>query len=329
MAAHTMWERVLEKVAHSPRERPIGAQPNPSPSAVANRIVTVGDPTRLRVLASMFDKGGADAFAHVSKRGFTTVTGTFEGVRVSVIAIGMGFPMIDMMVREVRATTTGPLLIARFGSCGGIGLTAEVGKVVVATGGAVMVQRNWDFFMGLSNKEDEDDHERERKAWETDGPKPYNISGVCPADAELSGWLRTRLEHHLTPLGVATGVNVTADSFYSSQGRTDPSFRDLNSTLVSRIPALVPGAEILEMETFTLLHCAACAATKGKASYGFRQEDGGNKSIRAAACAMVFADRKGNTFIAPEEVVRLEKEAGRAVLEAVTRCPLDGTGEAI
>lgn len=37
----------------------------------------------------MLDNGGKDATAHVSKRGFTVVTGTFQGVDISIIAIGM------------------------------------------------------------------------------------------------------------------------------------------------------------------------------------------------------------------------------------------------
>jgi uridine phosphorylase len=37
-----------------------------------------------------------------TNRGFTTYTGTFRGVGVSVIATGMGTPMADFMLREVR-----------------------------------------------------------------------------------------------------------------------------------------------------------------------------------------------------------------------------------
>lgn len=66
------------------------------------------------------------------------------------------------------------------------------------------------------------------------------------------------------------------------------------------------------MESFALLHIAHCAK-RGK---------GGSKSVRATACAIVCADRKGNAFIGPEVLVRIEREAGRAVLEAVSMCPL-------
>jgi hypothetical protein len=46
-----------------------------------------------------------------------------------VIAIGMGTPVADMMLREVRAITEGPLLVVRFGSCGGIGPETIPGQV--------------------------------------------------------------------------------------------------------------------------------------------------------------------------------------------------------
>lgn len=105
---------------------------------------------------------------------------------------------MDMLVREVRATTTGPLLIARLGTCGAVG-RAVVGQVVVAKEGAVMVQRNWDSFgkwYGSGNapkdyeniedvEEDQLEVDAERAAWEA-GTPPYTISKVCPADEELS-----------------------------------------------------------------------------------------------------------------------------------------------
>ncbi|KAJ3043152.1 hypothetical protein HDV00_005768 [Rhizophlyctis rosea] len=237
-----------------------------------------------------------------------------------------------MLVRELRATTDGPLLIARFGSCGGVGQKAEVGSVVVAREGAVMVQRNWDFFaphygnkVGLA----EDEAHAEKAAWETNDA-PYRISKICPADRDLSEALLERLRYHLGETRVHSGLNATADSFYSSQGRTDPAFHDANRTLLARLPIMVPQIESLEMETYALLHMAACArhpnsipSVTGQAPV---TNDGEGvlrvRSIRASACAMVFADRKGNAFIDPLDVVRLERSAGRAVLEAVTSCPL-------
>ena len=52
-------------------------------------------------------------------------------------------------------------------------------------------------------------------------------------------------------------LNATADSFYSSQGRTDANFDDRNETLIDEIIGKFPTATTLEMETFQL-----CANTR-------------------------------------------------------------------
>ena len=63
----------------------------------------------------------------------------------------------------------------------------------------------------------------------------------------------------------------------------------------------------LEMESFTLLHLAAC-------SHG---------SIAAASCAIVCANRQSGAVIETAELHHMEAEAGRAVLSAITAFPLE------
>jgi uridine phosphorylase len=41
-------------------------------------------------------------FELYSDRGFLTLTGTYKGVRVSIVSIGMGAPNMDFFVREGR-----------------------------------------------------------------------------------------------------------------------------------------------------------------------------------------------------------------------------------
>lgn len=47
-------------------------------------------------------------------------TGTLGGVGITVLAIGMGMPMMDFAVREVRAVVEGPMIMVRYGTCGGL-----------------------------------------------------------------------------------------------------------------------------------------------------------------------------------------------------------------
>lgn len=63
----------------------------------------------------------------------------------------------------------------------------------------------------------------------------------------------------------------------------------------------------LEMESFTLLHLAACS----------------RGSIAAASCAIVCANRQSGAVIETAELHRMEAEAGRAVLSAITAFPLE------
>ncbi|KAH6578845.1 hypothetical protein BASA50_000231 [Batrachochytrium salamandrivorans] len=266
---------------------------------VANRIITVGDPKRALKIAVHLD---TRVFTHESKRGFTTITGTYKGVAVSLVAIGMGTPMADMMVREIREVVSGPILLIRFGSCGGIGDKTRVGMMTVSKDGAVGVSRNYDYFEPMYSGVAPDASSEQG---------PYLISKICPADSQLSDELMNSLCKCLGEESVLSGLNATADSFYSSQGRQDPGFNDYNSDLIEVIRKKYPNCETLEMESHMLLHLARCAT--------FKSPDAG---IRAAACAMVFADRNTNAFIAPETVHQLEDKASIAILDALVSCPM-------
>ena len=113
---------------------------------------------------------------------------------------------------------------------------------------------------------------------------------------------------------MSKGLNVTADSFYSSQGRVTPQFWDDNQDLIARIHKMYPDAQSLEMETFVLFHLAASCR---------------KDRIYAAGCAMVFADRISNDFISKSKVEQLEAQAGRAVLESIVDFPLPPSPDSI
>src|ERR1700733_8629429 len=94
---------------------------NTKAGEVANRILQVGDPERAKLIVeNWFDKSeDTPIFVRTTTRGFTTYTGTFEGKRVTVMAIGMGIPMQDFAVRESQdVADSGPMAIIRLGSCG-------------------------------------------------------------------------------------------------------------------------------------------------------------------------------------------------------------------
>lgn len=114
------------------------------PGEVANRIITVGDYTRARRIAASFD-GGRAVFEHESGRKFLTLTGKYKDVPITVVAIGMGFSVIDFFVRECRAILKGEMVIVRLGSCGSLSNLADIGTVVVPFE-SVGILRNYDAF---------------------------------------------------------------------------------------------------------------------------------------------------------------------------------------
>ena len=115
---------------------------------VAARVVSVGDRGRATLVASFLSPlPGESAVRRVeSKRGFVVHTGSFEGVPVSVVATGMGAPMMDFVVRECRACVDPErqMAFARLGTCGLLRPDLPVGAMVVASPGAVFVRRNPD-----------------------------------------------------------------------------------------------------------------------------------------------------------------------------------------
>ena len=104
----------------------------------------MGDFSRARRIATFFD-GGKPLFDFNSGRNFLTLTGTFSGVPVSIVAIGMGFSVVDFFVRECRAVVQGEMVIVRLGSCGSLEPEYGLGSLVVPRS-SFGISRNYDYF---------------------------------------------------------------------------------------------------------------------------------------------------------------------------------------
>ena len=250
---------------------------------VANRVLTVGAVQRAELIAGYLD---ARTKTVSSSRGFTIITGIYKGVAVSIVAIGMGPPMMDFFVRETRYVTDGPMAIARFGTCGGISEDAVPGTIVVANGSG-FINRNPNAFSKTRRE----------------GVEPYILYDEVPADSSLTSNIVEKLTQVLGAQAVVAGTNVTADSFYSSQGRVDSdNFDDQNTTLIDKAVITYPNAKSMEMETFQLIHLANCSKVP----------------IYSSAAAIVISNRRDSTKIVSGEVLsHLEAEGGRAMLDAL------------
>ncbi|KAG9304512.1 hypothetical protein G9A89_020076 [Geosiphon pyriformis] len=283
------------------------------PGEVANRIITVGDPARAKLLAKSLDND-TPLFTYESQRGFLTITGRYRGTPISIIAIGMGLGMMDFFVREVRAVVDGPLAIIRYGSCGSFGSSA--GNIVIPHGNFA-ITRNYDYFA--------DDNEDTNS-------KPYNISKVFNGDPEIYALLKDEFSNFLdSKTEILTGLNSTSDSFYSSQGRQDINFRDDNQNLIEYISSVYPETQSLEMETFALYHLAKTSTSSPIKDSTISQSKLSpvSTSIKAGAALMIFIDRKNEKFISPERINFLENVAGKAILNALVRVKLDQVHDAV
>lgn len=110
------------------------------PEQLADKVILVGDPGRVSLVASHFDTKECE----VESREFHTITGTYKGKRITVQSTGIGCDNIDIVVNELDALknidfqtrTEKPdhttLTLVRIGTCGGLQLNTPVGTYVAS-----------------------------------------------------------------------------------------------------------------------------------------------------------------------------------------------------
>lgn len=108
------------------------------PEQLADKVILVGDPGRVALVASHFEKKEME----VESREFRTVTGTYKGKRITVISTGIGCDNIDIVMNEVDALANidfqtrtekqqlRSLEIVRIGTCGGLQLNTPEGTFI-------------------------------------------------------------------------------------------------------------------------------------------------------------------------------------------------------
>ena len=137
--------------------------------------------------------------------------------------------------------------------------------------------------------------------------EPYISSSIARSDPELTSLLFSEFSN-LDDLKdrITKGINLTADSFYGSQGRIDDNFIDENIGIIDKLSTKYENAQSMEMETFQLLHLAYCSRAP----------------IFASSAAIVVANRRTGNVIDGDTLHQLEVSGGRAILEAITKLSL-------
>lgn len=257
------------------------------------RILTVGSHGRAKAIASLLDKDKPTKVLS-SSREFHIFSGYFQGVGISIIAIGMGAPMMDFMVREATFVQPGPMAIIRLGTCGIFNKTLHPGSVLTAGKGSMYVYVNYAHFSGCANY----------PTLPSDCP-PYLMTKPVPCSTELNTLLCEELDKQ--KLTTHDGLNACGETFYSCQGREDPRFDDRNKDLLNLISQ--QQVDFVEMETHQLFHLAQ-----------LRRDP-----CYAAAAAIGIVNRTNpdiTTNISTDMLHQAELDAGRACLAALARFKL-------
>jgi len=71
------------------------------PEHLADKVILVGDQDRVNIVASYFDEGSIEC--DIQSREFHTITGRFQGKRISCISTGIGTDNCDIVMNELDA----------------------------------------------------------------------------------------------------------------------------------------------------------------------------------------------------------------------------------
>ena len=184
------------------------------PEDVADIVITVGDPDRVKEVSKYFDR----VELRKGKREFKTHTGYLGDKRITVISTGIGTDNIDIVLNELdalvnidfRLRTPKPelksLKIIRIGTSGSLQDDIPVDSILVSEFGLGLdALMNYYF-----HQESGDEHllldEIKSHFHHIKGINPY----ITAADQSLMVQIGK---------GLLTGITVTAPGFYAPQGR--------------------------------------------------------------------------------------------------------------
>ncbi len=189
---------------------------NLHPGDIAEKIIIVGDPGRVDMLAGLLK----EVRVRKENREFHTVTGTFDEGEITIISSGIGTDNIDILINELDALvnidlTTGiardelvSLSFIRLGTSGGLREDIPAGSTVVAEtavgfDGLLHFYEGYDWILDTALS----DNLAEYLEWPDTLAYPYAVK----ANKEL-----LELFHDSNYI---YGITISAPGFYAPQGR--------------------------------------------------------------------------------------------------------------
>lgn len=186
------------------------------PEQLADKIILVGDPGRVALVASHFETKECE----VESREFKTITGTYKGKRITVQSTGIGCDNIDIVVNEMDALanidfktrhekeTFKQLTFVRIGTCGGLQPYTPVGTFVASVK-SIGFDGLLNFYAGRNDVCDLELEEAFKKHmnWSPLLSAPYVIDG----DKELVD--------RIAGEDMVKGITIACGGFFGPQGR--------------------------------------------------------------------------------------------------------------
>ena len=186
------------------------------PEQLADKVILVGDPGRVSLVASHFDNQECD----IERREFHTITGTYCGKRISVVSTGIGCDNIDIVLNELDALANidfktrmekeqlRKLTLVRIGTCGGLQEYTPVGTFI-ASEKSIGFDGLLNFYSGRNDVCDLPFEEafKQHMQWNPQLCAPYVIDADKETLERIAGDEMVR------------GVTIACGGFFGPQGR--------------------------------------------------------------------------------------------------------------
>jgi len=186
------------------------------PGEIADTILLVGDPGRIKMIADFF----SDIECSVHNREFISVTGWYNGTRISAISTGIGTDNIDIVLNELDALVNidfntreikeekKSLKFIRIGTAGGLQSDLPVNSLVISEK-SIGFDGLLNFYAGRNAISDLEFEAAfmQYTGWNPLLAKPYVVN--------CSDELLKKIAGPDTTLG----VNISAPGFFGPQGR--------------------------------------------------------------------------------------------------------------
>jgi uridine phosphorylase len=186
------------------------------PEQLADKVILVGDPGRVSLVASHFDEQECD----VLSREFHSITGTYKGKRITVQSTGIGCDNIDIVLNEMDALANidfktrhekpehRTLTFVRIGTCGGLQENTPTGTYIASVK-SIGFDGLLNFYAGRNEVCDLKLEEAFKKHmdWNPLLCAPY----VIDADKELLD--------RVAGTDMVRGVTIACGGFFGPQGR--------------------------------------------------------------------------------------------------------------